>query len=48
MIDKARESVLLPIYGQLVPFHIHTVKNVMQSQVPTSSSPRSLVHSRAY
>lgn len=27
-IDKKRESVVLPIYGMAVPFHISTIKNV--------------------
>lgn len=31
-MDKKAEVVLLPIYGQLVPFHIQSVKNVLQSQ----------------
>eukprot|EP00011_Vannellida_sp_DIVA3-517-6-12_P000344 CAMPEP_0114614668 /NCGR_PEP_ID=MMETSP0168-20121206/5772_1 /TAXON_ID=95228 ORGANISM="Vannella sp., Strain DIVA3 517/6/12" /NCGR_SAMPLE_ID=MMETSP0168 /ASSEMBLY_ACC=CAM_ASM_000044 /LENGTH=1014 /DNA_ID=CAMNT_0001825723 /DNA_START=5 /DNA_END=3049 /DNA_ORIENTATION=+ len=26
-VDAEREAVLLPIYGQLVPFHISTIKN---------------------
>lgn len=26
-VDQEREAVLLPIYGQLVPFHINTIKN---------------------
>jgi hypothetical protein len=31
-VDRGKEAVLLPISGQLVPFHIGTVKNVSSSQ----------------
>jgi nucleosome binding factor SPN SPT16 subunit len=34
-VDTRRDSLLLPIYGVLVPFHISTVKNV--SKVSTLS-----------
>ena len=27
-VDSASDSVILPIYGDLVPFHISTIKNV--------------------
>jgi len=30
-VDKVKEAVLLPIYGQLIPFHIQAVKNVTQT-----------------
>lgn len=30
-VDKERESVLLPMYGSLVPFHISTIKSVSTS-----------------
>ncbi|KAJ1548240.1 FACT complex subunit spt16 [Nowakowskiella sp. JEL0078] len=30
-IDKRSESVILPIFGQAVPFHISTIKNVVKS-----------------
>lgn len=29
-VDTQRESVLFPLYGSLVPFHIATIKNVQQ------------------
>ena len=32
VVDRAKEAVLLPIYGQLVPFHIGTIKNCTASQ----------------
>lgn len=31
-IDTAKESVLLPIYGQQVPFHISTIKTVTKNE----------------
>lgn len=31
-IDTARESILLPIYGQQVPFHISTIKTVTKNE----------------
>ena len=31
VVDKRAESVILPIYGQAVPFHISTLKNVSKS-----------------
>ena len=31
MVDRRAESVILPIYGQAVPFHISTLKNVSKS-----------------
>lgn len=31
-IDQKNESVLLPICGQIVPFHISTIKNVTKSE----------------
>uniref|UniRef100_A0A7S0S408 FACT complex subunit n=1 Tax=Chlamydomonas leiostraca TaxID=1034604 RepID=A0A7S0S408_9CHLO len=31
-VDPKAESILLPVYGVLVPFHITTVKNVAHSQ----------------
>lgn len=30
-IDPQRESILLPIYGQLVPFHVSNIKNVSKT-----------------
>ena len=30
-VDKRADSVLLPMYGQAVPFHISTIKNVTKS-----------------
>ncbi|KAJ3126078.1 FACT complex subunit spt16 [Nowakowskiella sp. JEL0407] len=30
-IDKRTESVILPVFGQAVPFHISTIKNVVKS-----------------
>ena len=32
VVDRSRESVLLPIYGQLVPFHIGAIKNAAATQ----------------
>ena len=32
VVDRSRESVLLPISGQLVPFHIGAIKNATASQ----------------
>lgn len=32
-VDHRSESVLVPIYGMLVPFHILTVKNASNNQV---------------
>ena len=32
VVDRAKEAVLLPIYGQLVPFHIGTIKNCSATQ----------------
>lgn len=32
VVDRGREALLLPIYGQLVPFHIGAVKNCSASQ----------------
>jgi nucleosome binding factor SPN SPT16 subunit len=32
VVDRAKEAVLLPIYGQLVPFHICTIKNCTATQ----------------
>jgi nucleosome binding factor SPN SPT16 subunit len=31
-VDKQHDSVLLPILGQLVPFHISTIKSVMKTE----------------
>lgn len=31
-VDQRSESVLLPIYGVLVPFHILTIKNATNNQ----------------
>lgn len=33
-VDHRAECVLVPIYGQLVPFHILTVRNASNNQVP--------------
>ena len=33
-VDHRSECVLVPIYGVLVPFHILTVKNASNNQVP--------------
>lgn len=30
-VDQERESVLLPVYGVLVPFHITTIKGAMSN-----------------
>lgn len=32
-VDQKNESLLVPIYGLMVPFHILTVKNVSNNQV---------------
>ena len=32
VVDRPKEAVLLPIYGQLVPFHIGTIKNCTATQ----------------
>ncbi|GFH23154.1 uncharacterized protein HaLaN_20722, partial [Haematococcus lacustris] len=32
-VDPRAESVLLPVYGIMVPFHITCIKNVSHSQV---------------
>lgn len=32
-VHKERESVLLPIYGVMVPFHVTTIKNVSHTPV---------------
>lgn len=32
IVDKRAETVLLPIYGQAVPFHISLIKNVSKSE----------------
>ena len=32
MVDRKAETVILPIYGQPVPFHISTLKNVTKSE----------------
>ena len=31
-VDTNREAVLVPLYGQLVPFHIMTVRNISSNQ----------------
>jgi nucleosome binding factor SPN SPT16 subunit len=31
-IDKAKEAVLLPLFGSLVPFHVSTIKSVVKSE----------------
>lgn len=31
MVDKKHESIILPIYGMAVPFHISTLKNASKS-----------------
>jgi nucleosome binding factor SPN SPT16 subunit len=38
VVDKSREAVLLPIYGQLIPFHIQTIKNVTNTNDGTGNS----------
>jgi nucleosome binding factor SPN SPT16 subunit len=30
-VDETRQSVILPVYGYAVPFHISTIKNVTKS-----------------
>lgn len=37
-VDMERESVLLPIHGMHVPFHISTIKNVVQPEPDQSAS----------
>ena len=39
-VDMAAETLLLPIYDQLVPFHINTVKNVHRQEEGTYTSVR--------
>jgi len=31
LVDRRNESVILPIYGIAVPFHLNTIKNVSKS-----------------
>eukprot|EP00854_Cymbomonas_tetramitiformis_P003190 gene3190-4036_t len=38
MVDKTKETVLLPIYGQMVPFHIQTIKSASTSNDGTGKS----------
>ena len=38
-VDHKSESVLVPMYGMLIPFHILTIKNATNSQVSCSQPP---------
>lgn len=31
-MDPRNESVLVPIYGQIIPFHVSMIKNVSKSE----------------
>jgi nucleosome binding factor SPN SPT16 subunit len=31
-VDETRQSVVLPVYGYAVPFHISTIKNVIKTE----------------
>ena len=31
-VDEQRQSVILPVYGYAVPFHISTIKNVTKTE----------------
>jgi nucleosome binding factor SPN SPT16 subunit len=31
-VDTRRDTVLLPVYGVMVPFHISTIKNVSKNE----------------
>ena len=31
-VDEQRQSVVLPVYGYAVPFHISTIKNVTKTE----------------
>ncbi len=43
-VDQKNESLLVPIYGLMVPFHILTVKNVSNNQVRAASVLPSCPH----
>eukprot|EP00955_Chlamydomonas_euryale_P032582 342912-Chlamydomonas_euryale.AAC.1 len=39
-VDQKNETVLLPIYGVMVPFHITTIKNVVSNAVRVACACR--------
>lgn len=44
-VDQKNESLLVPIYGLMVPFHILTVKNVSNNQVSVLCLQKAIIMS---